>query len=225
MVAKRWSGGTLRLRWRRHKAGYVLRQPSMKRGDPRLFPDDLDEGLPDEFREIRLFPIAGEVEEYEVALGESRIFAELLRSPETDEGFIEFSNKWGMLREYPTDKSHFLGLRRVMANAYEKKLSVNDLGPFLERLHRVAGPIAQANIAFGRKNKRSRPELMWYVRSLSEFCHLEFFQDLGGVSHVAKCAGCGRYFTRSSVKGPAPEHCSNACRQKLYRARLTTRHS
>lgn len=223
MLAKRWNGGTVRLRWHRHKSGYVLRQPSKRFGDPGRYPDDHDSGIPDEFREIRLFPISPETEEYEVVLGEKQIFAELLASPETDDGFLEFSNKWGMLHEYPTEKSRWLGLRQLMAYAYEHKLSVNDLAPLLEGLHPVVGPIARANIRFGRKNKRSRLELMWYLGNLRELCIMEFFQDLGGVSHVSKCGGCGRYFTRSSMKGPSPEHCSNACRQKLYRARIAER--
>jgi hypothetical protein len=218
VLAKRWNVGTIRLRWARCPSGYVIRQRPYG-------PDDEDE---DWSEGPFIYPADDTREDYEATLGETKIFADLLRLHDGNEAALAFTKKWGMLSSKPTSIEKLFGTRDAIRHLYSPiDEKIHSLKPETFRLlllskilSAVEGNFVTAKLEFGIFSNRNAPQLIWFIDQLRQFLFLEIVEDCSGLaSQISICRVCGAYITRSSVEGPIPDHCSNACKQKLYRQR------
>ena len=165
-------------------------------------------------------------EHFDVALGEAKIFADLLAAGSGDQGFLNFCRKWGTFNGFILAKMEFLTFRKEIETFYEKKFSVADIAKWYSR-HQTTSevfsvPIGSFELAFTKPTRTRSPQMTWYARTMQGFIVLEVLSDLGGISEVSSCSSCGSYFTRSDLRGVRPQHCSHACRQRAYRRRQKT---
>ena len=166
------------------------------------------------------------IKEIDVVLGEAKIFVDLLEAGDSDHGFLAFCEKWGTFGgvQAVLAKKDFVEFRRRISSAYETKKGQLDkvVNLFSETVRAPALsaiPAGNFDLVLSKNRKSRLPQLTWYARSICGFMYLEVLADLGGISEVCSCTTCGSYFTRSDIKGPPPQHCSNACRQRAYRRR------
>ena len=55
-------------------------------------------------------------EQFDVALGEAKIFVDLLAAGDTDKGALDFCHKWGTFYGTPLAKSEFHGFRKEICS-------------------------------------------------------------------------------------------------------------
>ncbi|MBS0240381.1 MAG: hypothetical protein JSR89_18365 [Proteobacteria bacterium] len=211
MQAKGWQGGSIRLQWRKSTGGYQLR-------DHDEFYDELPWAPGDETPPY-ICPIEGlrgPTIEFELTTAESgSAIAQLVNMTDSDEDVLGFTNAWGQLDRGGNSKQALLNFRDQLRRVCSSRSKFREI-------EKIMGDqtLGQAAIRFGRRAKGRGPiDLLWYVNSLRDFCWLGLAEDLGGIggSTLIKCSDCGKWFQKRGLKGPAPEHCSNACRQRAYR--------
>ena len=243
MLTKQLSGGAIRFRSFRDRRGYLLsdshpvsavaerfiaagRNTAEEAGGKEaLFRAAEQHRLSGPYIVPRSFELEHRSnEQFDVALGEAKIFADLLTAGDTDKGVLDFCHKWGTFHGTPLAKSEFRDFRKEILAFYRKKSSVEDVAKWYSRVQKsdadpVSLPVGSFELVFTKASRASKPEMTWYARSIRGFIVLEVLADLGGISEVSLCSTCGLYFKRNGRTGPFPEHCSNACRQRAYRRR------
>jgi hypothetical protein len=205
MQNKNLSSSTVRLEWSRSLEGYESRRFERVRNPLLQF----------------LVARGARREIYDVALGEKRIFVDLLNMEKTPEGALSFANKWGLLDVDQTSLGDFYNLRDWMraAIAHARRYGVKALvEPPDEKV--VLGT-AEVRIA-PKPGSKKTGELLWYANSLRLFCVLQVWSELGGAAEVVMCEQCGDFFTKSR-KGPSPSTCSDKCRHAKMRRRRRAR--
>jgi hypothetical protein len=215
MLAKSLEGKAVRIRWKVAMSGYEIRLP--RKGEYANCCRN----------ERHIFPRRGSEREYDIALGEGRIFADLLEMEETEEAALAFACKWGTLGPSYENLGNSLErlflLRQQFMRVYRDGWNIKDIAKYFEipaqRKSQKWWPLGEAEIVFCETRGPQDLQLLWYVKSLHNFCWLEVVEDRRGNSSMAICKTCGQFFTRRSIsKGPAPVHCSDKCRQRHSRA-------
>jgi hypothetical protein len=216
----------VRLRWQVDQAGYDL----MSMGDfhrrqheaeSRRRPPDrkgtILEGEGPDDDELALVPRGGRAQSYDVALGESPLYLEIVRSGKADVALVaaEFTARWGLLTAGPyTLLSDFARMRQRLRSLLDGKRSFKSLAQDNEGLR-----LGFADITISKTGAEKMPEVNLYVRHLQSFCWLEYLTDAGGAVSIRRCQRCSAYFRRQHVPGPAGTYCSNACKQAAWRER------
>ena len=215
-----WQPGATIFRWPVNNTGYEIRRLSKK--------EIADIAMPARGRELAekgqryIVPKAGKDRWYEAVLGQSSIFVDLLNAPPTDAGIQGFVNKWGSnWRLRPCSRDSFLRVRKLVLQLYENGERLLQANCTAAEADKYAGTVGSASLKFlpPINNPEGPVTLCWSVLSLMDYLRLEVITDMGASSRTARCEICSNFFARPARKGPAPEHCSNACKQKAYRRR------
>lgn len=216
MQVKGWQGGIIRLRWSKSARGYELREHDE-------FYDELP-WAPENETPPYICPIGGSGGpkiEFDLSTAESgRIINQLVNMADSDEAILGFTNEWGQLERVENSKKALLEFRDQLRRVYRNRSKFSELEKMIS-----GQTLGQADIEFGRRAKGRGPvDLRWYVSSLRDLCWLGVVEDLGGIkgSLLVRCLDCGKWFQKRGLKGPAPKHCSNACRQRAHREKKET---
>jgi hypothetical protein len=219
MLSKKLENGAVVLRWGVNASGYEIRKPTSQEIERYKFSDGA---------RVKnfIFPKAPlRPERYEAVLGDSDIFLHLINAAANENGLLEFAGKFGLLKSLrfqSVDES--LNVRNNFGDMF-----ANGLPSFDEVTQNFSmkgwdgyGVVGNAALIFETAHSRgARTRLYWSVQYLEDYLRCEVLTEAGGSSRIAYCESCRKFYSRRAVKGPAPDYCSNACKQKAYRKRQT----
>jgi hypothetical protein len=216
----------VRLNWEKWTGGYELKlceRPSS--ADLGLW---IDAFIPGCDVVARRDQPCGKTKIYQEFLPETDIFVDFLNAPRTRDGLLKFVNKWGLLLKGDSmDLGYFLNRQREFRK-------VQDIGERFQKYKRAADRkalsdaigndgVAKLKATLDLKLRRYTPQIALEASNPMQFFRVCLFHSAFVAPLVVSCeAGCGQ-FVRLTPLGRPNSFCSDACRQRISRARRKAR--
>lgn len=192
--------GIIRLKWEVDSSGYQLVERE-ERGGTILTHSPAG---------TYIVPRGGKRSLLDVGLQDHDIFLDLANAPTTHDGVLAFTNRWGQLAKGDEQAvSEFFAIQQSMAWSMTAPVS------------KVRQALRKKDALGSLKIDLEGKHLALLANALVQFCWLQRLHALDAGADIARCPECKLFLPNRYKPGRVKKHCSNACKQRLYRRNRT----